>query len=116
MKAFCRVVLLAVVLLLTLTLSWGGGQDAISFGIIGLLLLMFWGLPMVVIVAILDGIERRTGPRARNVIASLGLVPLLLFPFVQHHDPSFASLFLVPGLVWFAGWLLTSAVLVAERE
>ncbi|MGY3494279.1 hypothetical protein [Bradyrhizobium sp. USDA 4502] len=116
MKAFWRTALLVAVLLLTATLSWGGSEDAESFGIIGSLLLTFWSLPTVMIVAILDGIERRTGPRVRNVIASLGLVPLLLFPFAPHHDPGFASLFLVPGLVWFVGWLLTSALLVPERE
>jgi hypothetical protein len=36
-----------------------------------------------------DVIERSTGPRVRNAIASFGLVQSLLLPFV--HDPSFAS-------------------------
>lgn len=114
MKAFMRVSLVVLGSLLTLAFSFGGGKDLDSFRFVGLLLLMFWGLPMIVIVTVLDRIERVTGLRGRNVIAAFGLVPLLMFPFVQHHDPSFASVFLIPGVVWFVGWLLTSAFFVAE--
>jgi hypothetical protein len=78
MRSFSRIAVMVVVSLLTLTICGGGYTDRNAFAFVGLLLVMFWGLPLIGLITLLHFLDWRFGPYARYPIALIGLFPLLL--------------------------------------
>ena len=100
---------MVVVSLLSLTFGLGGYTDRNGFELIGGLLVMFWGLPLIGLVTAFHFLDRRYGPYARCPIASIGLFPLLLVIFFGGQgDQIFIRVIILSGLTWSAAWLTTS--------
>jgi len=109
MRSFGRIAAMVIVSLLALTLGFGGYTDRNAFGFVGLLLVMFWGIPLIGIITLFHFVERRFGPYMRYLIASIGLFPLLLVIYSRGRgDAIYMQIFMLPGLVWSAAWLTTS--------
>src|ERR1700727_1815506 len=90
MRSFSRIAVMVVVSLLTLTICGGGYTDRNAFGFVGLLLVMFWGLPLIGLIALFHFLDRRFGPYARYPVALIGLLPLFLVAYFRGQgDPIF---------------------------
>ena len=77
-RSFGRIAVMVLVSLLTLTIGGGGYTNLNAFGFVGVLLIMFWGLPLIVLMTLFHFLDKRFGPYARYPIALIGLFPLLL--------------------------------------
>lgn len=111
MRSFGRIAVMVVVSLLTLTICGGGYTDKNAFGFVGLLLVMFWGLPLIGLIALFHFLERRFGPYARYPIALIGLFPLLLVIYFRGQgDAIYMRAIVLSGLTWSAAWLATSHI------
>ena len=58
-KSFAKLVALVAVSVVVVTLLLGGGKDANSFGFVGSLVALFWGLPAVVVITLYRFVEKR---------------------------------------------------------
>jgi hypothetical protein len=100
---------MVIVSLVTLTICGGGYTDRNAFGFVGLLLVMFWGLPLIGFITLFHFLDRRLGPYARYPIASIGLFPLLLVIYFRGQgDVTYVRVIVLSGLAWSAAWLTTS--------
>jgi hypothetical protein len=108
MRSFSRIAVMVIVSLLTLTICGGGYTDRNAFGFVGLLLVMFWGLPLIGLITLFHFLDRRFGPYARYPIALIGLFPLLLvIYFGGQGDAIYMRAIVLSGLAWSAAWLAT---------
>jgi hypothetical protein len=113
MRSFSRIAVMVVVSLLTLTICGGGYTDRNAFGFVGLLFVMFWGLPLIGLIALFHFLDKRFGPYARYPVALIGLLPLLLVAYFRGQgDPIFIRVIVLGGLTWSIAWLATSYILV----
>jgi hypothetical protein len=104
---------MVVVSLLTLTICGGGYTDRNAFGFVGLLLVMFWGVPLIGLMTLFHFVERRFGPYVRYLIAFIGLFPLLLVIYSRGQgDAIYMLAIILAGLAWSAAWLATSYLFV----
>ena len=111
MRSFGRIAVMVLVSLLTLTIGGGGYTDLNAFGFVGILLVMFWGLPLIVLMTLFHFLDKRFGPYARYPIALIGLFPLLLvIYFGAQGDVIYMRVIIISGLVWSAAWLETSRI------
>ena len=111
MSSFTRIAVMVVVSLLTLTIGGGGYTDRNAFGFVGILLIFFWGLPLVGLMTGFHFLDKRFGPYARFPIALIGLFPLLLvIYFGGKGDVNYMKVIVLSGLAWSAAWLATSYI------
>jgi len=116
-SALFRIMLMFFVMLSAIVLTTAGGEveRGSLLGFLEVLILgtSFLSLPIFLIISLLHFVETAfPGQYARNTIASIGIIPLLLLPFFGNLNNSFASFAVFPGLVWYGSWLITSAVFV----
>jgi hypothetical protein len=64
---------MVLVSLLTLTIGGGGYTDLNAFGFVAILLVMFWGLPLIVLITLFHFLDKRFGPYARYPIIDRAL-------------------------------------------
>jgi hypothetical protein len=55
MRSFARIAVMVVVSMLTLTICGGGYTDRNALGFVGLLLVAFWGLPVIGLITFFGG-------------------------------------------------------------
>jgi hypothetical protein len=111
MRSFSRIAVMVVVSLLTLTICGGGYTDKNAFAFVGLLLVMFWGLPLVGLLALFHLLDWRFGSYARYPIALIGLFPLFLIIYFRGQgDAIYMRAIVLSGLTWSAAWLATSHI------
>jgi hypothetical protein len=111
MRSLSRIAVMVVVSLLTLTICGGGYADRNAFEFVGLLLIMFWGLPLIGLMTLFHFLDRRFGCYARYPVALIGLFPLLLvIYFGGQGDAIFMRNIILSGLAWSAAWLATSHI------
>jgi hypothetical protein len=109
MRSFSRIILMTVVSLLVLTFCGGGYKDSKAFEFVGLLLVMFWGLPLIGLITLFHFLDKRFGPSARYPIAVVGLFPLFFVMYFKGQgDATFMRVMVLSGLTWSAAWLVTS--------
>jgi hypothetical protein len=117
MKSFGRIAVMVLVSLLTLTLGGGGYKDANAFAFVGVLLVMFWGLPLIGLMTLFHFVDKRFGSYARYPIAAIGLFPLLLIVyFGGKGDVIYMRYIVLSGLVWSAAWLATSHIFLGTQR
>jgi hypothetical protein len=118
MRSFSRIAVMVVVSLLTLTICGGGYTDKNAFGFVGLLLVMFWGLPLIGLMVLFHFLDRRFGSSARYSIALIGLLPLLfVIYFKGQGDAAYMRAIVLSGLTWSAAWVASSHIFVrATRQ
>ena len=72
-NSFGRIAVMVLVSLLTLTIGGGGYTDLNAFGFVAILLVMFWGLPLIVLITLFHFLDKRFGPYARYPIIDRAL-------------------------------------------
>ncbi|MGA7072275.1 hypothetical protein [Bradyrhizobium sp.] len=115
MRSFFRIMVMVIVSALTFTVCGGGYRKLDEFLFVGMLVVMFWGLPLIGLVTLLHFVERRLGRIAGYVIATIGLIPLGLVIAYGPGDPVYSRIIVVTGLGWSAAWIVTSLIFL-ERE
>jgi hypothetical protein len=60
-RSFGRIAVMVLISLLTLTIG-GGYTDLNAFGFVGVLLVMFWGLPLIALMTLFHFLDKRFGP------------------------------------------------------
>ena len=73
--------------------------------------IMFWGLPLIVLMTLFHFLDKRFGPYVRYPIALIGLFPLLLvIYFGAKGDVIYMRVIILSSLAWSAAWLETSRI------
>jgi hypothetical protein len=117
MRSFVRILLMALVSLVVLTVCLGGGLDSKSFGFIGSLVVIFWGLPLLGFISLLHFVERWSGQSGSWLIAMVGLIPLgFCASFGFRGDQHFMMQMVMAGLAWSAAWIATSRAFVDHQN
>jgi hypothetical protein len=102
---------MVAVSILTLIICGGGYTDRNSFEFVGLLLVMFWGLPLIGLITLFHFLDWRFGSYARYPIALLGLFPFLLIIYLGGQGNGiYMGNIVFSGLAWSAAWLATSHI------
>jgi hypothetical protein len=110
-RSFGRIAVMLVVSLLTLTIGGGGYTDLNAFGFVGVLLVIFWVLPLIGVTTLFHFLDRRFGPYARYPIALIGLFPVFLIIYLGGKgDSAYMRVIVLSGLAWSAAWLVTSRI------
>jgi hypothetical protein len=111
MGSFFRISLMFLATLAVLAVCFGGGKDINAFGFVAGLLLFFWGIPILIFVALLHSLERWLGTYARLLIAMIGLIPLgLSITFGASLGDPDTTRAIVAGLAWSCAWIVTSVL------
>ena len=58
-KSFAKLVAIVAISVVVVALLFGGGKDANSFGFVGGLVALFWGLPAIVVITLYRYVEKR---------------------------------------------------------
>jgi hypothetical protein len=116
MKSFYRIVVMVVVSLLTLVICGGGYSDVNVFSFIGIILVVFWGLPIIGLVTLLHFVERLVGVYARYLIALIGFIPLGLVLAFGAGEPVYTKVVVFSGLAWSAAWIVTSLLFLEKTR
>jgi hypothetical protein len=116
MESFGRIAAMVVVSLMTLTFGGGGYSDLSAFAFVGVLLAVFWSLPLIALITAFHFLDKHFGPYARYPIALIGLFPLFLVMYFRGGgDQVYISVIVLSGLAWSAAWLVTSHIFVKCR-
>jgi hypothetical protein len=111
MRSLVRIAVMVVVSLLTLTACGGGYADKNDFEAVGLIVVLFAGLPVLALITLFHFLDSAFGPYARYPIAFIGLFPLLLVVyFGGKGDAIYMRNIVFSGLAWSAAWLATSYI------
>jgi hypothetical protein len=57
--SFLKFVAIVAISVVVATLLLGGGKDANSFGFVGSLVALFWGLPAIVVITLYRHVQKR---------------------------------------------------------
>jgi hypothetical protein len=106
---------MVVVSILTLSIGLGGYTDRNAFAFVAILLVMFWGLPLLGLIVLFHFLEWRYGSYARFSVALIGFLPLLLVVFFGGSGV-YAGNLILSGWAWSAAWLITSYFFTAVPE
>ena len=58
-KSFFKLVAIVAMSVVAITLLFGGGKDSNTFGFVGLLVAVFWGLPAIALITLYRYVEKR---------------------------------------------------------
>lgn len=108
MNSFSRIAIMTIVSLLAVTF-YLGGYTLNGFEIVGPMVVIFGGIPIIALVILFHVLDRAWGAYARYPIALIGLIPLVLaMRYKWEGDLTYIEVTVLSGFVWSFVWLATS--------
>ena len=108
-----RILIMTLVSELALAVM-GAGLDPAGLAFVGGFILVIATIPILIVTALLHGIERWAGSSATLIISAFGLLPTL-FVFgiapamgVRGGDGSYVTALCLAGWFWGAGWYMSA--------
>lgn len=113
MSGWQRIAIMVVVSGITLTII-GAGFDAEGMGLVGSYVLFFCTLPLILLIAIFNALEKWLGLTGTVLIALVGLLPTAFLFWIAPAQGivaefnGYGQAMCIAGWFWSAAWLLTS--------
>jgi hypothetical protein len=113
MSIWLRVLLLSLSGILA-SIGFLGGFDVqhfpTNFEGIGLLVIMFWGIPIIIVTIVLIGLEKLLGKYGRYVVTSICAAPglFLYLTLLQGGGDRYALIMIACCFAWAALWFITA--------